>query len=67
MNCEYERRYEQRGVCSVGINRFVILSEAKDLCIFTASTKSTGFACKLPRRVGTDLSFAHNLPWCMRS
>ena len=60
---------------SVGINRFVILSEAeaKDFCIFARAAKSigvslvSGFACKLPRRVGTDLSLAHNLPWCMRS
>ena len=58
--------YEQR-VCSVRINRIVILSEAQDLCIFTAAAKSIGFACKLPRRVGTDLSLAHNLPWCVRS
>ena len=60
---------------TVGINRIVILSEAeaKDFCIFARAAKSIGvsrvseFAYKLPRRVCTDLSCAHNLPWCMRS
>jgi len=60
---------------SIGMNRIVILSEAKDLCNFATAIKIPQKrrcdqdlrACKLPRRVRTDLSCPHNLPWCMRS